>query len=161
MKTMMMKLGALLTVVCLFAAPAVADFSGGRVWYDRIAGGDSTDDDYFRGNGGEFTLRHDGAPWLLSNALYHANTKAQDGNDESFQTFCVETLEFVAQPMDAIVSTTWVSGNRPQWDVNNDRFPQSHAVKGSEDSGDDLNPQTAFLYWHFAKGDPNAWLGYE
>jgi len=134
-------------VLGLVAAPALADYSGGRIYYDR-------ETSYYSGNGGEFTIKEDGDgyPFQLSNSAY-ADVARGVQSPESFQTFCVENTEYVDQPMDVKVSTTWTSGdNYPQWDSDNEHFPQSHAIEGSEDVGDDLNPETAYLYSHFARG---------
>jgi len=111
-------------------------FYGGRAYYSRITG-------YYSGNGGEFTLRSDGAPGLLlSNAAYHSSTRVRDGNAESFQTFCVELREYVAQPMDIWVSTRFLNGT-----------PGSHSWQGGvPGTGDDLDPRTAYLYTKFAQG---------
>ena len=123
-------------VLGLVAAPALADYYGGRVYYSQTAG-------YAAGNGGEFTLRHDGAPGLLlSNSAYAASTRGVGANAESFQTFCVENTEYTAQPMDITVSTTSTLGG-----------PGSHAVQGGMPPlGDDLDANTAFLYDQFARG---------
>ena len=131
-----------ITIVCTFlAAPALADWYGGRIYYYRING-------YYSGNGGEFTLRSDGAPGLLlSNSAYDAKTRGKDGNTESFQTFCVETAEYVAQPMDIVVSTTFV--NEATGKITG---PGSHAILGSKPFGDNLDPRTAYLYTKFAQG---------
>jgi len=139
-------------LVLMLAAPSFAGptngagFYGGRAYYSRIGG-------YYAGNGGEFTLKHDGPPGLLlSNHYYADTTKARDGNAESFQTFCVELDEYVAQPMDIWVSTQFVNGT-----------PGSHAWGGGQNTngGDDLNYRTAYLYARFARGDlPNyAYIG--
>jgi hypothetical protein len=125
----------------LLAAPALADYSGGRVYYNRIDG-------YYAGSGGEFTLRSDGGPGLLlSNAAYDAKARGQDGNAESFQTFCVETAEYVAQPMDIMVSTMFINE-----DTGVVTDPGSHAIKGGKTYGDNLDSKTAYLYTQFAKG---------
>jgi hypothetical protein len=120
----------------LIAAPALADYSGGRIYWGRSSG-------YYAGNGGEFTIRSDGGPGLLlSNSAYDAKARGVGGHAESFQTFCVESGEYVAQPMDIMVSTTNVDGS-----------PGSHAVWGGVLTvGDDLDPRTAYLYTKFATG---------
>jgi hypothetical protein len=125
-----------ITIVFTFlTAPVLADYYGGRVYYSRI-------NNYYSGNGGEFTLRSDGGQGLLlSNSAYDAKTRGEDGNPESFQTFCVETAEYVAQPMDIVVSTTTAEG-----------ITDSHAILGSKPNGDDLDSRTAYLYTQFAKG---------
>jgi hypothetical protein len=144
-------------MICAFmaATPVLAvpshgaGYYGGRVNWIRLNG-------YYAGNGGEFTIYSDGGPGLLlSNAAYDSKTSGKAGHPESFQTFCLETAEYVNNPMDVWVSTAWANGasNKPQWDTSNDHFPQSHAYKGGKTTGDDLNPQTAYLYYHFAKGN--------
>jgi hypothetical protein len=138
------------TALILIAAPALADYSGGQIYWARIGG-------YYAGNGGEFTMQSDGGPGLLlSNSVYDAKARGQDDNASSFQTFCVETGEYVAQPMAITVSTTWhQNAANPQWDLTATvTQPASHAVWGGGQPGvgDDLNPQTAYLYHHFATG---------
>jgi hypothetical protein len=137
-----MKKALLATVaLALLATPAFADYSGGRVYYGRIGG-------YYSGQGGEFTLRSDGGPGLLlSNSAYAASTRGQDGHAESFQTFCVEDTEYVAQPMDLIVSTTFIDEA-----TGLVTGPGSHAIKGSKQYGDNLDARTAYLYTQFATG---------
>jgi len=120
--------------LALITAPALADYPGGRMNYNRISG-------YYSGNGGEFTLYPRQGFQYLSNAAYAGSTRNKKW-DNSFQTFCVETKEFVAQPMDVTVSTTYVNGNEG-W---------SHAIRGGEPIGDDLDPMTAYLYTQFATG---------
>jgi hypothetical protein len=136
----------------LVTAPAWAGhhgsgYTGGMASWTRLT-------NYYSGNGGEFTIYSDGGPGLLlSNAWYASTTKAQDGRSESFQSFCVELREYIHDPMDVWVSTAWADGdNTPDWDSSNAHSPQSHAWKGGTGVGDDLNPATAYLYYHFAKG---------
>jgi hypothetical protein len=125
----------IVVALCAAAAPALADYYGGQVYYDRFGG-------YYSGNGGEFTLRSDGGPGLLlSNSAYAAVARGVGGYAESFQTFCVETGEYVAEPMNITVSTTAVAGG-----------PGSHAVYGGTPLGDDLDARTAYLYTKFAQG---------
>jgi len=134
---------ALLTLAAfaLFAAPAMADYTGGQVNWGRVGG-------YYAGNGGEFTLYSDGGPGLLlSNAAYDAKARGLGGHPESFQTFCVETGEHVAQPMAIIVSTTFI--NEANGAVTG---PGSHAILGGKAHGDNLDPRTAYLYTKFATG---------
>jgi hypothetical protein len=147
------KLMFIVAICALMAAPAFASptngtgYYGGHVNWDRASY-------YYAGNGGEFTIKSAGSPGLLlSNAAYSSKTRDVLVSG-SFQTFCVEETEFVHNPMDVWVSTAWANGtNKPQWDAGNDHSPQSHAWKGSKTSGDDLNPQTAYLYYQFAKGN--------
>jgi hypothetical protein len=133
-------------ICVLTASPALANptdgagYYGGRVWWDRASG-------YYSGSGGEFTIRSDGPPGLLlSNAEYDSKTRGVKGYNESFQTFCIELSEYVAQPMDAWVSTANIDGS-----------PGSHAWKGGTGAGDNLNPQTAYLYYQFAKGNLSSY----
>jgi len=122
-----------------FASPTGTNgtgYDGGQVYYSRITG-------YYAGSGGEFTIRSDGGRGLLlSNAAYDPKTRGEDGNPESFQTFCVEMGEYVTQPMEVWVSTANIDGS-----------PGSHAWQGGTGVGDDLNPQTAYLYYQFATGN--------
>jgi len=134
-----------ISLVCGFVAvPALADIYGGRVWYNRIGG-------YYSGNGGEFTLSNDGGPGLLLDlsAYIEGVTKNVLGSSTlpSFQTFCVETSEYVAQPMDIVVSTTFV--NEATGAITGSG---SHAILGSKPKGDNLDARTAYLYTQFAKG---------
>jgi opacity protein-like surface antigen len=139
----LMKAILAVAAISLVAAPVMAaptngaGYYGGRIYYDRIA-------NLYQGNGGEFTLRSDGAPGLLlSNSAYAVDTRGKGGYAESFQTFCVELDEYVAQPMDVWVSTQFVNGT-----------PGSHAWAGGANTnlGDDLDVRTAYLYTQFAKG---------
>jgi len=133
----MRKLVFIAIVCAVVAVPALADYSGGRVYYNRIGG-------YYSGNGGEFTLSTDGGPGLLLDlSAYAATTKNQTGSTAtpSFQTFCVEGTEYIASPMDIMVSTTTAEG-----------ISYSHAILGGKPAGDDLDPRTAYLYTKFAQG---------
>lgn len=132
--------------VCVFVALGDlghgAGYTGGQVWYDRVAG-------YYSGNGGEFTLSSDGGPGLLlTNGAYVAGKTAgidvpgRNGTQsEGFQTFCLEDGEYTAQPMQVWVSTAFLNGSQPG----------SHAWKGGA-NGDDLDARTAYLYTRFAVG---------
>jgi hypothetical protein len=147
-------------MICVFtAAPAFAvpshgvGYYGGKVNWTRVSGHYGS-----MSNGGEFTLYSDGAPGLLlSNDHYSPKTKQRDGRSESFQSFCVEGDEYVAEGMDVWVSAAWANGasNKPQWDPSNDHFPQSHTYRGGNNAntGDDLSPHTAYLYYQFAMGN--------
>ena len=130
-------------MLCVFmaapvlAVPSGAGYDGGKADWTRLTG-------YYVStfNGGEFTLY--GPDLLLSNSAYDAKARAKlSGHPESFQTFCVETDESIKAGMDVWVSTANVDGSAG-----------SHAYKGGSntDTGDDLNPQTAYLYYQFAKG---------
>jgi hypothetical protein len=151
MKTAL-RISLVAALVTLFVAPALAGptngagYYGGRSFYSRVSG-------YHTGNGGEFTIKSGGAPGLLlSNGGYAAVARGIDG-PESFQSFCMEQGEFVAQPMDIWVSTAWY-GATPQWDPGTPYQPGSHSWDGGPPTGigDDLNPQTAYLYYRFATG---------
>jgi hypothetical protein len=86
----------------------------------------------------------------LNNAAYDAKARGLDGHPESFQTFCVETGEYVAQPMDIIVSTTFINEVNPGGGAVTG--PGSHAILGGKAFGDNLDPRTAYLYTKFATG---------
>ena len=143
-----------MAVMCAFVAtPVLADYYGGQVYWERI-----DVPKYYSGNGGEFTLRSDGGlGLLLSNSAYAETTRDQGGYDKSFQTFCIERTEYVRQPMGIMVSTSWTpnsdgsSSQIPQWGAD-PLEPASHAILGGMAFGDDLNPQTAYLYTQFATG---------
>ena len=106
---------------------------------------------HFAGSGGEFTLSDNTAgSMLLTNYQYADDAKTRDGNAESFQSFCVEAIEYTAVPMNAYMS------------VQNAALtgPGSHAWFGGLAGGDDLDPMTAYLYTRFATGTLAA-LGYD
>jgi len=124
------------------AAPLMAQtihgdgYSGGTANYSRLSG-------HYQGNGGEFTLSGQGL--LLSNDQYAATTRGLGNTgSNSFQTFCIEIDEFIASPMNIWVSTQNAALTGPG----------SHAWAGGKNTndGDDLSPQTAYLYAHFARG---------
>ena len=132
-------------VMCLSSAPAMADFDSGYSVVDR------TTDYYTPGyGGGEFTL----STATLSTSAYSPLTKniaTQDYNNgaiivtmtTSFQTFCVETDEYVFLPH--MVEQTIIN-----WDGTD-----SDAVYGGSDPSpepDPLDPMTAYLYTQFATG---------
>jgi len=147
------KVIALLGALTAALSPAMADSYGGRVWYDRVTG-------YYVDNGGEFTLSSDGGQGLLlSNAAYvpgktcGIDVQGRSGlQTEGFQTFCVEVKEFVAQPMDIVLSTYFI--NQSNGAITG---PGSHAVKGSTTYGDNLDARTAYLYHTFAKGQLSSY----
>ena len=152
------KLALVLAVAGMLTTPAwaghLAGYSGGSANWTRLTQAHGPNFiNYYQGNGGEFTLY--GTGLLLSNAAYATTTKAQDGRSESFQTFCVELSETIIDPMDVWVSTAWKTGaNDPDWAPGVDHFPQSHAWEGGNPGvGDDLDPATAYLYYHFATGN--------
>lgn len=141
----MKNLHIVICLTCLLAAaPASADFYGGQVYYNRIGG-------YYSGQGGEFTLSSDGGLGLLLNlsAYKEGVTKNVTGSTAfpSFQTFCVEGTEYVASPMEMMVSTTFVDES-----IGGVTGPGSHAILGSMTYGDNLDPMTAYLYTKFATG---------
>ena len=128
-------------ILCaFFAAPAMADYYGGRMNVTRVV-------DHYQGAGGEFTLYQDGIPQYLSNEAYAGVARAQDGRAESFQTFCVELGEMVLQPMDLTVSTTDI--DEVTGVVTG---AGSHAILGGKVHGDNLDDRTAYLYAKFATG---------
>lgn len=137
----------LITVMCAFAfvaTPVLADFYAGTANLNQTGTVDSVN--YSSGNGGEFTISNSS---LSISAYVPGVTSGITGNPNSFQTFCVEMTEYTASTVDIMVSDTWV-GTKPQWDPSVPHSPASHAIKGSESVGDDLNPQTAYLYTLFA-----------
>jgi len=111
---------------------------GGIANLNRIGG-------YYFGGGGEFTLS--GGSLALSNSLYAASTSGQDGHSESFQTFCLERDEYTNPTVNVFVSQSSVA--KPL-----EAGSGSHAYRGGKntDTGDDLNPLTAYLYNQFAMG---------
>jgi len=88
---------------------------------------------YYSGNGGEFTLSG-GAP---SNMSYADSTKNIGSWGPSFQTFCLETDEYVSLP-----------NGTYNYALN------SMALRGgtNTDAGDPLSKGAAWLYSQFAKG---------
>ncbi len=128
-------------ILAVLAPSALADYNAGYVHIDRVT-------NYYSGSGGEFRINPTN-PGLLSNAAYSSLTKGIGGAANSFQSFCVETTEFIDPPWDveAWVSTTFI-------DENNGLVtgPGSHAILGSKPYGDNLDPKTAYLYWQFATG---------
>jgi hypothetical protein len=67
----------------------------------------------------------------------------------SFQTFCLEKVEYIASPMDIVVSTTAI--NELTGAVGSPGTG-SHAIKGGKTYGDNLDPFTAYIYTQFATG---------
>lgn len=142
----MKKLTIVICLLCLFVeGPALADPHGvveygGRIYYSQQTG-------YASGSGGEFTIYSAPPPGpglTLSNLYYSTDTKDVYMMG-SFQTFCVEMDEYInPNPSDIYVSESWVDGS----------MPGSHAYGGGKntDSGDNLDPLTAYLYTQFAKG---------
>lgn len=121
-----------ITALCLcVAAPSWADFYAGTANVTKTNG-------YFNATScrGEETI---------SNSSLHTDGYAAGVTSlgaGSFQTFCVERFEYVSNPSQVVVSTTSTTGTEG-----------SHAVYGRNyPIGDDLNPETAFLYTMFATG---------
>jgi hypothetical protein len=122
-------------VVPAFGDPHGTYSDSARMAYSRLDG-------YYQGQGGEFTLSQYMGSAVLSNSAYGTAAKGEDGDSTSFQTFCVEVAEYVSQPMDLYVSNQNAAGSG---------FG-SHAYEGGAGAGDDLDPQTAYLYTQFATG---------
>jgi len=127
------------------SAPALAGLhgagdDGGTAYWDRKGG-------YYAGRGGEFTIW--GPDLLLSNSAYAGSTSGLAwsgvGGPESLQTFCLETGEYVYEPMEV-----WVSQDDAA--AGGGYGSGSHAYKGGTGSGDDLDAETAYLYTQFATG---------
>jgi len=121
------------------AGPHGAGDDGGTAYWDRKGG-------CYDGRGGEFTIW--GPDLLLSNSAYAGSTSGLTwdsvGHPESFQTFCLESGEYIYEPMEVWVSQEDAAGNG--------YGSGSHAYKGGTGSGDDLNLRTAYLYYQFALG---------
>lgn len=101
---------------------------------------------YYYGKGGEFTMYGNGL--TLDNSLYSSKTSGIGGNEESFQTFCLERDESTHdEGVNVYVSESSVA--QPTVDGSG-----SHAYKGgmNTNSGDDLDARTAYLYYQFATG---------
>ena len=136
-------------VLCLSAAPAMADINSGYSVVSR------TDGYYVLPGfgGGEFTL----STATLSTSAYSSLTKNQGTIEDytasgltvdmttSFQTFCVETNEFIS-PTHYIEQTivNWTSPNS---------YAVAGGVGGAGPNGDPLDPRTAYLYTQFATGN--------
>ena len=139
----MRNLSILVCLLCLFVAvPVLADpsaatngggYDGGTVLYTTSPYGGVN-------GGGEFTLG--GPGFLLPVDQYDPRTHNQTSLSEpSIQTFCTEMDEYIVNSMNIWVSTEFVDGS-----------PGSHAYGGGKntDTGDDLDPLTAWLYEQFA-----------
>lgn len=152
---------ACILVVALGAivAPALAvphglGYSGGMANWTRLDAnppGNNNSGEYYAGSGGEFTLQSfdmgGGTPSLtLSLTDYSTSTRNQDGGT-SFQTFCMERDELPGvSPL-----SIWVS----EEDAAGSGYGSgTHAWMGGVDTntGDDLDPRTAYLYYKFATG---------
>jgi hypothetical protein len=93
---------------------------------------------YQTGSGGEFTLQPDVTlQWVLNSYSTLAKNQYQaQGSTPNFQTFCVEDYEYVYAngTYTAILNTAAVLGNVGP-------------------GGDPISVGTAYLYFHFVKGD--------
>jgi len=141
-----MKRVILTAVVCAFlAAPALADFYGGRMDWTRVS-------NHYQGNGGEFTLYGYGDFPYLSNEHYAEAARNQRGTNDttSFQTFCIEMHEYLQHPMDIWVSTTDMHGTPGGTHANEGGGSFNDGETWTW--GDDLEPTTAYLYSQFATG---------
>jgi len=110
---------------------------------------------HFTGSGGEFTLydTHN-TNLLLSNSAYD-DSKTREllpFHSESFQTFCLEADEYAARPMRIWVSEASVNETNGTAGAYGSG---SHAWGGgtNTNSGDNLDPFTAWLYTQFATGN--------
>lgn len=141
----------LITVLCAIAAvPALAGPTNGAGWEGGTA---SWSRAYYQGRGGEFTLYPSTmGSLLLPNTMYASTTKGQDGKAQSFQTFCLETDEYVDSNMRIWVSEASVNEATGVAGVYGSG---SHAWQGGANTnrGDNLNPLTAYLYTAFATGN--------
>lgn len=140
MQKLMLVLATLGAATMAVAGPHGTTTYGGRVNYDRLVG-------HYTGSGGEFTLQSDlsqGSPGLLLNLAAYANSVKNLDGGYSFQSFCLELDEHLAEPMNIYVSEQNAALNGPG----------SHAWLGgaNTDSGDDLDVRTAYLYTKFAQG---------
>lgn len=118
-----------------------AGWDGGTASWTRV---------YYQGQGGEFTLYPSTAgSLLLSNAEYAPSTRGQDGRPQSFQSFCLETDEYVASNM-----RIWVSESSVNEATGVAEGTGSHAWQGGANTnlGDNLDPMTTYYYTQFAMG---------
>lgn len=141
-----MKKVVFIIVMCAFAfatAPVLADWYGGVGQWDR---------EYYQGSGGEFTIYgYDDKPFL-SNSAYADETK-NINYQGSFETFCLETGEWISEPLGIEVSTTAI--DQSTGDVTG---AGSHAVMGGEAFGDNLDFGTAYLYTQFATAQLSGYV---
>jgi len=144
-KVILMVAATVLLAACqAFADPVVvghgAGYDGGQIDYTRI---------WCQGQGGEFTILPDDAPasrgFFLDNSSYADVAKGKGGSARSFQSFCVETDEYIYDNLNG-----WVSTQNALLTAAG-----SHAWQGGSDTnkGDDLDPKTAWLYTQFATGN--------
>jgi len=109
----------LMLIMLMVGALATTALGTPTVTIDQTAG-------YYSGSGGEFTADPSpGLDWVL--ALYSSSTSTAT----TFQTFCVETQEYLGQPIYTAVL--------------NDRAMYGQAAPG----GDPLSVGTAWLYHNF------------
>lgn len=144
----MRKISILAVLCALTAVAATADIPEphgkasyyGLMYYDREFG-------FYQGRGGEFSMEISSGYDALSNAGYTSGLTSDVAGLGSFQTFCVEVAEFVAQPMHLFVSESSTT--------DLDTFGSgSHAWQGGQPDtgGDDLGFGTACIYTQFVKG---------
>lgn len=93
---------------------------------------------YYSGNGGEFTIQITGSStpdlnWVLP--LYDPAAKGKGGYTDSFQTFCVETNEFIN------------IGGTYDFSISNRAY-----LGGVGTAGDPISVGTAWLYHEFQLG---------
>jgi len=146
-------------MICLFVvAPTSADPTNGSVTFGGQVYHKQDTANYSFSSGGEYAVYSDGGPGLLlSNAAYVAGkTGGLYGDTEanrigSFQTFCIERDEYVDNPMQIYISNSSVNELTGEAGVSGSG---SHAWGGGKDKslGDNLNPETAWLYYQFVKG---------
>jgi len=140
--TKMIKPVLVAAVLCIVASPVLADppatlhggAYAGDVIVNRVGG-------YYSGTGGEFTLG------LAANSSLHTNAYSaltKDVLTNSFQTFCIETDEYVYPPND--LETAYV--NDEAW-----------LGGANTDLGDPLDSRTAYLYTMFATGNLKGTVG--
>ena len=134
----------LITLVCAFVTtPVLADWYGGVGQWDR---------EYYQGQGGEFTIYgYDDKPFL-SNSAYADETK-NINYQGSFETFCLETGEWISEPVGMVVSTTAINE-----DTGAGNGAGSHAVLGGLTYGDNLGFGTAYLYTQFATAQLSGYV---
>ena len=138
-----MKKVVFITTICTFllaSTPVLADFYAGTGNLTQTGSG------YSSGRGGEFTLSDSS---LSISAYLPGITSGIKGKPNSIQTFCLETSEYIAAPIDIWVSTTSIDESTGAVGLPGSG---SHAVHGSQTYGDNLDFLTAYLYTEFATG---------
>jgi hypothetical protein len=136
----MKKLIFIAILYVFLATPSLADI---YVGIDDIVQTDDVGPNYSYASGGEFTIYNSN----LSINAYVSDTSGIYGGANSFQTFCVEVIESVGTPVDVVLSTTFINESDGSY-----VGPGSHAIKGGQSFGDNLDPRTAYLYTEFVKG---------